>query len=111
MKELKKAREYKSKKKLIIEEPSSVQKVLEYPARAQHLQGSLTVSDTQDGFQTPIFSTVVVGPDDDEGLGEEEDDDEEAGDEGFGDENPRAERAVVRSSLSSLSIWVGRVVL
>jgi hypothetical protein len=31
MKELKKARVYKSKKKLIIEEPSGVQKTLKYP--------------------------------------------------------------------------------
>ena len=35
MKELKKAREYKSKKKLISEEPNSLQKILKYPKRAQ----------------------------------------------------------------------------
>jgi hypothetical protein len=35
MKELKKARGYKSKKKLITEEPSGVQKTLKYPKRAQ----------------------------------------------------------------------------
>jgi hypothetical protein len=34
MKELKKAREYKSKKKLITEEPSGIQKTLKYPKRA-----------------------------------------------------------------------------
>lgn len=100
MKELKRGREYKSKKKLNIEEPSSVQKVLEYPARANELQDSLTVSESQDGFQTPNLSTVVAGSDEDHGNDEEEDDEE-----GFGDESPSADRAVVRRSIASIVIW------
>ena len=92
MKELKKAREYKSKKKLITEEPSSSQKILKYPKRAQKQQDSSTVSISKHGYQTPELSTIDVGFDDDKEAGKEDKDD-----------NPRVDKIVVRKFKTSQS--------
>jgi hypothetical protein len=92
MKELKKAREYKSKKKFITEEPSSLQKILKYPKRAQKQQDSENVTIPEDGYQTPELSRIVVGFDDDKEAGEEDKDD-----------NPRDDEIVVRKSKTSRS--------
>jgi hypothetical protein len=50
MKELQRAREYKSKKKLITDEPSSVHKTLEYPKKAQKQQVTKKVAIPEDGY-------------------------------------------------------------
>ena len=85
MKELKKAREYKSKKRLNTEEASSVQKIIKYPLRAQKHQDIGKVSNPEDGNQTPQLNTLVVGSDDDKEAGQEDEDD-----------SPRVDRIVVR---------------
>ena len=92
MKELKKAREYKSKMKPIGGEASSVQMILELPQGSQLQQDLVTVSNCQDGYHTPHSSTVVVESDDDEGAGDEDEDD-----------NPRAEITVVSESFFNCS--------
>jgi hypothetical protein len=92
MKELKKAREYKSKKKLITEEPSGLQKTLKYPKRAQKQQDSRKVAHPGDGYQIPEQSILVVEGEDEEDVGEEDKDD-----------NPRDDEIEVRMSETSLS--------
>ena len=89
MKELKKAREYKSKKKLTIEEGCSVQKILEYPQKHQDIGKA---SDSEDGNQTPQVNTMVVGSDEDEEAFQEVEDD-----------SPRAEGTVVCKLITSQS--------
>ena len=92
MKELKRAREYKSKKNLITKEPSSMLKVLTYPKRAEIEQGSNKISTPEDGYQTLEVSTRAVGTDDDKEVGEMDEDD-----------NLRADKTVVRKSKTSRS--------
>jgi hypothetical protein len=92
MKELKKAREYKSKKKVITKEPSGVQKTLKYPKRAQKQQDFEKVAHPGDGYQTPEHHILVVGGEDEEEVGEEGEDD-----------NPRDDEIEVRVSGTSRS--------
>jgi hypothetical protein len=53
MKELQKAREYKSKRKLVTSDPSIVQKTLKYPTRAQKQQDTEIDEVHEEGYQTP----------------------------------------------------------
>ena len=92
MKELKKAREYKSKKKLTIEEGCSVQRILKYPLRAQKQQDIGKASDSEDGDETPQVISMVVGSDDDEEALQEVEDD-----------SPSAEETLVCKSRNSQS--------
>jgi hypothetical protein len=92
MKELKKAREYKSKKKVITEEPCGVQKTLRDPKRAQKQQDSEKVAHPADGYQTPEQHILVEGGDDEEEAREEGEDD-----------NPRDDEIEVRVSKTSRS--------
>jgi hypothetical protein len=60
MKELQKAREYKSKKKLVTSDPSIVQKTLKYPTRAQKQQDTEIDEVHEEGYQTPTQCPLVV---------------------------------------------------
>ena len=88
MKELRKARDYKRKKTLSIDEGCSVQKILKYPSKAQKHQDNGKVSNPEDGNLTPELSPVAGGSDDDEEAGEEVEDD-----------SPRVDGTVVRRSI------------
>ena len=92
MKELKRAREYKSKKNLITKEPSSVLKALTFPKRGEAQQDSGKISTLEDGYLTLEESTRAAGTDDDEEASEMDEDD-----------NPRADMTVVRKSKTSRS--------
>jgi hypothetical protein len=98
MKELKKAREYKSKKKLITKEPSGVQKTLKYPKRAQKQQDSKKVAHPWDGYQIPEQRILVVGGEDEEEAREEGEDDNLRDDE--------IEVRVFGTSWSNWVIWI-----
>ena len=69
-----------------------MQKILKYPKRAQTQQESGKISTPKDGYQTLEMNTLVVGTDDDEEASEKDKDD-----------NPRANKIVVRKSKTSQS--------
>ena len=92
MKALKKAREYKSKKK-VTEEGCSVQKILEYPVIAQKQQDIGKASDGEDGNETPQVISMVLGSDDDEEAFQEVEED-----------SPCAEETLVWKSLKFQSV-------